>query len=150
VDLQDPTVANDGTVNITLPPNTPQATFQAADQACQALHSAARAADGAPTTKPDPTALRNFSKCMRAHGIADFPDPSSGGGVRISVNGNAASDLSPDNPAFQSAQKACQTYLPNQGHGGERVSQTNGGPGGGPGPVSGPPGGSGSSSGPAS
>jgi hypothetical protein len=50
-----------------------------------------------------------FSNCMRAHGLKDFPDPS-GGGLRIHVQ--PGSDLDPNNPTFQSAQQACQRYLP--------------------------------------
>lgn len=48
-----------------------------------------------------------FAKCMRAHGVSNFPDPS-GGGIQLTP-GLAQS------PAFQTAQKACQRYLPNKG-----------------------------------
>ena len=50
-----------------------------------------------------------FSACMRAHGIKDFPDPSNGG-LRIHVN--PGSDLDPNNPTLQRAQRACQGLLP--------------------------------------
>jgi len=50
-----------------------------------------------------------FSACMRAHGIKDFPDPSNGG-LRIQVN--PGSDLDPNNPTLQRAQRACQGLLP--------------------------------------
>jgi hypothetical protein len=50
-----------------------------------------------------------FSVCMRAHGIKDFPDPSSGG---IRLRGGPGSDLDPTNPTFQRAQQACQKDLP--------------------------------------
>jgi hypothetical protein len=53
-----------------------------------------------------------MSKCMRAHGIKDFPDPSNGG-IQITVT--PGSDLSPDNPQFQAAQTACQGDLPAPG-----------------------------------
>jgi hypothetical protein len=55
-----------------------------------------------------------FSACMRAHGIKDFPDPSNGG-LRIQVH--PGSDLDPNNPTFQGAQKACQKDLPFKGAG---------------------------------
>lgn len=48
--------------------------------------------------------LLAFSACMRAHGIADFPDPSNGG---LQIQVHPGSDLAPDNPTFQKAQKAC-------------------------------------------
>ena len=52
-----------------------------------------------------------FSQCMRAHGISDFPDPGSGGGIQITNNG-PRSDLNPGDPTFVSAQDSCQKYSP--------------------------------------
>jgi hypothetical protein len=52
-----------------------------------------------------------FSECMRSHGVSNFPDPSSGGGINI-PNG---SGIDPQSPAFQSAQKACSKLLPGGG-----------------------------------
>jgi hypothetical protein len=53
-----------------------------------------------------------FSECMRSHGITNFPDPSSGGG--ISISSGSGIDLS--SPQFQVAQNACQHLLSiNQG-----------------------------------
>jgi hypothetical protein len=53
-----------------------------------------------------------LSACMRAHGLKDFPDPSNGG-LRIRVH--PGSDLDPNNPTFQNAQKACQKFQPFKG-----------------------------------
>ncbi len=53
----------------------------------------------------------NFAKCMRSHGVPNFPDPSSGGGIQIS-NG---SGINPASPSFQSAQKDCAKQLPGGG-----------------------------------
>jgi hypothetical protein len=52
-------------------------------------------------------AMLRFSRCMRAHGITNFPDPTFGanGGVRIGFG--PASGIDPQSPAFQSAQRAC-------------------------------------------
>jgi hypothetical protein len=49
-----------------------------------------------------------FSKCMRTHGIKDFPDPSNGGLPPIQPVG----DLDPNSPLFQTAYKACERHLP--------------------------------------
>lgn len=52
-----------------------------------------------------------FSQCMRAHGLSNFPDPTSGGGgggFQIQLG----SGLNPASPAFQAAQKACGKILP--------------------------------------
>jgi hypothetical protein len=52
-----------------------------------------------------------FSRCMRAHGVTNFPDPSRGpgGGIALQVQGN------PNSPTFKSAQSACRSLLPNHG-----------------------------------
>jgi hypothetical protein len=52
--------------------------------------------------------LLAFSTCMRAHGLKDFPDPTSDG---IRITSGAGSDLQPNNPTFQRAQQACQGLL---------------------------------------
>jgi hypothetical protein len=44
---------------------------------------------------------------MRAHGITYFPDPSSSGPIA-----RPGSDLDPNNPQFQAAEKACQSLMP--------------------------------------
>jgi hypothetical protein len=53
-----------------------------------------------------------LSACMRAHGLKDFPDPSNGG---LQIQVHPGSDLDPNNPTFQNAQKACQKYQPFKG-----------------------------------
>jgi hypothetical protein len=52
-----------------------------------------------------------YSRCMRSHGIFDFPDPttSPGGGVAINVNGGPGSDLSKYNPILKTANQACKS-----------------------------------------
>jgi hypothetical protein len=52
--------------------------------------------------------LLAFSKCMRAHGLKDFPDPTNGG-LRLR---SGQGDLDPGSTLFQSAQQACQGKLP--------------------------------------
>ncbi len=51
-----------------------------------------------------------YSRCMRSHGLSDFPDPGAGGGIQLS--GGPNSDLNPSDPTFVAAQNACQKYLP--------------------------------------
>jgi hypothetical protein len=49
--------------------------------------------------------LLALARCMRAHGITNFPDPTtSGGGVGISLG---ATGIDPSSPQFQAAAKAC-------------------------------------------
>jgi hypothetical protein len=58
-----------------------------------------------------------FSACMRNHGVNNFPDPK----VKTSANGTSvAIGINPSisgQPAFKSAQKACQHILGNPGSG---------------------------------
>lgn len=57
--------------------------------------------------------LLAYSQCMRSHGLPDFPDPNSQGvieGQSSSGSDGNASDLNPNSPTYQAAQKACQKY----------------------------------------
>jgi hypothetical protein len=51
-----------------------------------------------------------YSKCMRSHGVHDFPDPNSTG--EIAVSGGPGSDLGPDSPVFRRADQACKSLMP--------------------------------------
>ncbi len=44
-----------------------------------------------------------YSKCMRAHGVPNFPDPSSNGAITGSSKG-----INPQSTTFQNAQRTCQ------------------------------------------
>lgn len=52
-----------------------------------------------------------YSKCMRANGVPDFPDPNAGGGFKVAVP--AGADAS--SPSFKAAQTKCATILPGIG-----------------------------------
>jgi hypothetical protein len=60
-----------------------------------------------------------FSRCMRSHGVANFPDPN-GGQIQIQVqrtpNSTSVNGVEVNGPAFRSAMTACRSYLPNGGH----------------------------------
>jgi hypothetical protein len=76
--------------------------FKAADQACQKYLP-----NGA-SEKPNPQEqqqMLQFARCMRQHGIADFPDPD---------NGHFQWPGSPerDTLTFKAAQQACQRAVP--------------------------------------
>ena len=62
--------------------------------------------------------LLAYARCMRSHGISDFPDPTTtGGGISISQHGGPGSDLNPQSLAYRSAQQSCGHLLPAGGHG---------------------------------
>src|SRR5689334_20738005 len=54
-----------------------------------------------------------FSRCMRAHGLPNFPDPTSGGGIQLRITPN--SGINPFSPAFKAAQASCHKLLPGGG-----------------------------------
>jgi hypothetical protein len=56
-----------------------------------------------------------YAQCMRAHGVPDFPDPSSQGG--FALPGGPNSDLNPNSSAFQQANEDCQRFTPTSGLG---------------------------------
>jgi hypothetical protein len=92
-------------------PGSPQ--FQAAQKACRKFTPNG----GAPPSPAQQAKMLaqslQYSKCMRSHGITDFPDPQSRNGrVGFSITASPGSDLNPNNPQFQAAQKACETLLP--------------------------------------
>jgi hypothetical protein len=68
---------------------------------------------GGATTGTGPTndrasysAALKFANCMRSHGVTNFPDPGSGGGVQVPLGSNLKG------PAFRSAAQACGKFGP--------------------------------------
>jgi hypothetical protein len=53
-----------------------------------------------------------FTRCMRSHGIPNFPDPASNGSFTIKGTG-----INPKSPGYLSAQRACQSLMPGPGGG---------------------------------
>ena len=49
-----------------------------------------------------------YSRCMRAHGVPNFPDPGAQGGLN-------AKGIDPNNPVVHAAAQVCQHLLPNGG-----------------------------------
>jgi hypothetical protein len=91
-------------------PRSPK--FQAAQQACQKVLPNGGRPSPQQLAKMQ-RALLAFSACMRAHGIADFPDPTfTGGNALMRLRGGPGSDLNPNSPRFQAAQTACRAKLP--------------------------------------
>ena len=57
-----------------------------------------------------------YSRCMRSHGVRDFPDPTtSGGAISISRMGGPGRDLNVHNPTYEAANQACRTLEPGGG-----------------------------------
>ena len=65
------------------------------------LAGAACGSSGSPQPDASGGPLLRLAQCMRAHGVANFPDPSAAGGLTV------PNDINADAPAFKSAQVAC-------------------------------------------
>lgn len=77
--------------------------MKAADSKCRHLMP-----NGGKPLKPDPKQLaeqRAMAKCMREHGVTDFPDPKPDG--RIEIKMRRGTSMDPESKTFQNADKAC-------------------------------------------
>jgi hypothetical protein len=52
-----------------------------------------------------------YARCMRSHGVPNFPDPDPGGGFEFS----AGEGIDPSSPAFRAANATCRKILPDGG-----------------------------------
>jgi hypothetical protein len=81
--------------------------FQSALQACKALYK--WGSTGQQLSPAQQQAWLNWAKCIRSHGVPDFPDPQfSGSEVHVSGGGSSS-------PQLQSAMDACKSQMPSTG-----------------------------------
>jgi hypothetical protein len=78
--------------------------------------SAARHPSVSPAQHAPESGYQGFARCMRSHGVSDFPDPvrGSGGHPGFHLQGGSNSDLNSNNPAFQRGVAACGHVLGHQ------------------------------------
>ena len=86
--------------------NGTSAQFQAAATACQSLQPT----ESSTQQHQDATQALMWARCMRSHGIANFPDPDSGGGFHVAAIRADGVDVTA--PQFQAAASACERYQP--------------------------------------
>ncbi len=91
--------------------NPGSAEFQAARRVCRKLLPNGGTPSPAQQAKIQERALK-FSRCMRAHGVPDFPDPTFSSGTVQLKNAGAPGGIDPNAPHFQAARKTCQSVLP--------------------------------------
>ena len=74
------------------------------------------ATQSSPSSSRFESAYSSFAKCMRSHGVSDFPDPVTGVGGHpgFHLQGGSNSDLNQNNPPFQRGVEACQHILGHQ------------------------------------
>jgi hypothetical protein len=90
---------------LTIPPgdkNSPA--FKSASNACKSLLPGGAGGAGPTGQKSDMTPAQELqlAKCIRAHGVPNFPDPNASGVI-------PQSGINPNSPAMKAALQACQT-----------------------------------------
>jgi hypothetical protein len=82
--------------------------FKSAMQSCQSYLPQGKPLSAGQTAKARSQALA-MARCMRSHGVPNFPDPvvQSGpnGGIAVKISG---AGIDPSSPAFRAAQKDCR------------------------------------------
>jgi hypothetical protein len=105
-------------------PNSP--TMQAAQTACEALMP--KVSESSADQKQHYEQALAFSKCIREHGVPNFPDPQQAGTggtvVRVGEPGSGGG-FDPESPTFKTAMQACQSLIP---AGGQLTTNTGGKP----------------------
>ena len=94
-------------IRISVPKGQDKAKVDAAMEACKKFLP-----NGGEPPKMDAAAaeqVRQMSKCMRENGVPNFPDPGPDGGIQI--DGDKLG-MSPGEPDFDAAEKACARFRP--------------------------------------
>jgi hypothetical protein len=77
--------------------------FEAAESACQHLQPGSGSGPTQAQVQQYRDSMLIYARCMRAHGISDFPDPDSRG--RLSIGPGTAVNV--NTPQFQAAYRVC-------------------------------------------
>jgi len=86
-----------------------QQMVQSAEDACRHLNPGGGTSPQ--QQQADLTQALNFAKCMRQHGVTNFPDPvTSNGGIGYNLTG-----INVHSSQYQSAQQVCQAQNPRRG-----------------------------------
>lgn len=115
IEMPDPGPDNEGGVRFRLGEGIDPKKAEAAMEKCrQFLPNGGERPNLSPE---DQEKLREYAKCMRENGVAEFPDPGADGGIRL--NGDLLK-IDPDDPKFKAAQEACREFRPQLRQGGNR------------------------------
>jgi hypothetical protein len=102
----DPHVSSGGQVDQEVPANAGLSpAFQAAQKACSGLIGPLLARPANADRQAKKQYLLAFGRCLRTHGVAGFPDPTSQGQLTLQMVRAAGVDVHA--PAFYTAAKAC-------------------------------------------
>jgi ubiquitin len=105
-----PDLRLDSNGQVSVPPGTPEVP-KSVERACKSILERLPASASGDQGRPpaDMQALLGFARCMREHGMADFPDPQADGRFPLpqSLRGGKT-------PSFLRANQACRQLNPNQ------------------------------------
>ena len=106
--LPDPQIDSNGRANFPNGTPDPPASVR---RACQSIYDRLPASARGDEERPpaDMQALLRFARCMREHGVADFPDPDAEGNFRAQAGATG-----PKSPRFRGAMQACRQLDPYQ------------------------------------
>ena len=96
------------------------ATYESARTTCNHMSPQPHANAGLTTAQEQHVLgeLLNVAKCMRSHGVSNFPDPNSASTIWGSGGGQIftlPSGIDPSSPQFTSARNACKSLMPGNG-----------------------------------
>jgi hypothetical protein len=109
--LPDPQIDSNGRASF---PNGTPAPPASVRRACQSIYDRLPASARGDEQRPpvDLQALLRYARCMREHGVTDFPDPDAEGNFSAQPG---STNLNPNSPSFQRAEQACRQLDPNKG-----------------------------------
>jgi hypothetical protein len=81
--------------------------FKRAARACRKLQPKPASATARQPTAAQQQAMLRFARCMRSHGVPNFPDPQPGGALDL-----AQKVAAPDSPQFKAAERTCRDFVP--------------------------------------
>ena len=109
IDMPNPDPDEQG-FNITIPEGTSKEEVDAAMEACKEFQP--NGGEPMQLNAEQLAQMREFSECMREHGIENFPDPSADGGIMIESNPGDPNSIDPESQEFKDAQAACESLAP--------------------------------------
>jgi hypothetical protein len=117
VDMPDPTFEGGGSLQRGPDPedidDLKRGKFREAEQACKKYLEAIEAPELSEEQQQEfrDAALAN-ARCMREHGIENFPDPTFGENGEAKIRLDRGRGIDPEDPDFREAQKACEDTMP--------------------------------------
>jgi hypothetical protein len=116
VDMPDPQFQGGGIMQRGPDEKTPRATVEKAEDACKAIRE--RMEPSEPPSEAEQKEMKDaalaHARCMREHGIENFPDPTfdANGGMTVKID--KRSGVAPEDEDFKKAQEACAKLMPGE------------------------------------